>query len=112
MQIQFNTDKNVTGSEGLITSSTSLLSEELIRFSKQITRLEVHFSDEDGNKDGLNDKRCVVEARLAGMKPIAVTNYANTHEQAFFGAINKLKTSLEKVTGRLKDHYKGNNIYG
>ena len=85
-------------------TSTSLISEELSRFSPQITRLEIHLSDEDGNKDGLNDKRCMVEARLAGMKPIAVTNQANTHEQAFLGAIDKLKTSLEKITGRLKDY--------
>jgi ribosome-associated translation inhibitor RaiA len=104
MQIQFNTDKNVTGSEDLIASSKSLISEELSRYSEKITRVEIHFSDEDGNKDGYNDKRCIVEARLAGMKPIAVTNHANTHDQAFLGAIDKLKTSLEKITGRLKDY--------
>ncbi len=104
MQIQFNTDKNITGSEDLIASSTSLISEELNRFSDQITRVEVHLSDEDGNKDGLNDKRCMVEARLAGMKPIAVTDHANTHEQAILGALDKMKTSLEKITGRLKTY--------
>ncbi len=104
MQIQINTDKNVTGSEDLIASSTSLISEHLSRFSEQITRVEVHFSDEDGNKDGHNDKRCMVEARLAGMNPIAVTNLANTHEQAVFGALDKLKTSLKKITGRLKNY--------
>jgi len=104
MQIQFNTDKNVTWSEDLIASSTSLISEELSRFSQQITRVEVHLSDEDSNKDGLNDKRCMVEARLAGMNPIAVTNHANTHELAVSGAIDKLKTSLEKITGRLKNY--------
>jgi ribosome-associated translation inhibitor RaiA len=104
MQIQFNTDKNVTGNEELMASSTTLISEELSRFSQQITRVEVHFSDEDGNKDGFNDKRCMVEARLAGMKPIAVTDHANTHEQAISGALNKLKTSLEKITGRLKNY--------
>jgi len=100
MQIQFNTDKNVTVSEGLITSSTSLVSEKLSKYSHQITRVEVHFSDEDGRKEGFNDKRCVVEARLAGMKPVAVTSQANTHEQALSGAIEKLKTSLERITGR------------
>jgi ribosome-associated translation inhibitor RaiA len=103
MKIQFNTDKNVTGREGLFASSTSLISEELSRFSQQITRVEVHFSDEDGNKDGFNDKRCIVEARLAGMRPIAVTNQANTHEQAILGALDKLKASLETISGRLKD---------
>ena len=104
MQIQFNTDNNVIGSEDLIASSTSIISEELSRFSQQITRVEIHFSDEDGNKEGADDKRCMVEARLAGMKPIAVTNQANTNEQALFGAIDKLKTSLEKITGRLKNY--------
>jgi ribosome-associated translation inhibitor RaiA len=104
MQIQFNTDKNLKGSEELIALSTSLLSEELSRYSQQMTRLEVHLSDEDGNKDGDNDKRCIMEARLAGMKPIAVTECANTHEQAISGAIDKLKTSLERITGRLKNY--------
>ncbi|PJB58653.1 MAG: hypothetical protein CO098_07470 [Bacteroidetes bacterium CG_4_9_14_3_um_filter_41_19] len=104
MQIHFNTDKNLTGSEELIASATSLISEELNRFNQQITRVEVHLSDEDGNKNGVNDKRCILEARLAGMKPIAVTNHANTHEQAIDGAIYKLKISLEKITGRLKDY--------
>jgi len=100
MQIQFNTDKNVTVSEGLIASSTSLISEKLKRYSQQITRVEVHFSDEDGRKEGFNDKRCVVEARLAGMKPVAVTSHANSHEQALSGAVEKLKTSLERIIGR------------
>ena len=104
MQIQFNTDKNVILNEEQITSSTSIIQEELSRFSSQITRMEIHLSDEDGDKDGLNDIRCMVEARLAGMKPIAVINNANTHEQAIMGAIDKLKTSLEKITGRLEDN--------
>lgn len=104
MQIEFNTDNNVTWSEDLIASSTSLISEELSRFSHQITRVEVHLSDEDGKKDGFNDKRCMMEARLAGMKPIAVTDNANTHEQAISGAIDKMIASLEKLTGRLKNY--------
>jgi hypothetical protein len=65
--------------------------------------VEVHLSDEDGNKNGLNDKRCIMEARLSGMKPMAVTHHATTHEQAISGAIDKLKASLEKITGRLED---------
>ena len=104
MQIQFNTDKNISGNEELIASSNSIISEELSKFSQQITRVEVHLSDENGNKDGLNDKRCMVEARLAGLNPIAVTDQADTIEQALWGAIDKLKTSLEKITGRLKNY--------
>jgi ribosome-associated translation inhibitor RaiA len=104
MTIQFNTDSNITGDEKLRAPLISLISEELSRFSHQITRVEVHLSDENGPKEGLNDKRCTIEARLEGMKPIAVTNHANTHEEAVEGAVNKLKTSLDSVIGRLRNH--------
>jgi len=104
MTIQFNTDSNITGDEKLRAPLISLISEELSRFSHQITRVEVHLSDENGTKEGLNDKRCTIEARLEGMKPIAVTNHANTHEEAVEGAVNKLKTSLDSVIGRLRNH--------
>jgi len=104
MIIQFNTDNNVEVREGLRAPLISLISEELGRFSHQITRVEVHLSDENGDKQGSNDKRCMIEARLAGMKPIAVTNHANTHEQAVEGAVEKLKTSLDTILGRLRNY--------
>jgi ribosome-associated translation inhibitor RaiA len=104
MTIQFNTDNNVKVSEKLRIPLISLISEELSRFSHQITRVEVHLSDENGDKKGLNDKRCMIEVRLSGMNPLAVTNHANTHEQAVEGALYKLKTSLNTILGRLRDH--------
>lgn len=104
MTIQFNTDNNIAGSEELRAPLISLISEELSRFSHQITRLEVHLTDENGPKEGLNDKRCMIEARLEGMKPIAVTNHANTYEEAVEGAVDKLKTSLDTILGRLRNH--------
>jgi ribosome-associated translation inhibitor RaiA len=104
MIIQLNTDKNLAGTKKLNTYLNSLISEELSRFSNQITRVEIHLSDENGPKGGLNDKRCIMEARLEGMKPIAVTNHAETQELAVEGAIAKLKSSLEKITGSLRTH--------
>ncbi len=104
MTIQFNTDKNVTGREEFTTPLVTLVSEELNRFSSQITRVEIHLSDENGKKEGQNDKRCLMEARLEGMKPIAVTNNADNTEQAVKGALDKLKTSLETILGRLSNH--------
>ncbi|MFC2086900.1 HPF/RaiA family ribosome-associated protein [Bacteroidota bacterium] len=100
MIIQFNTDNNINSSEILRKPLINLISEALSRFGKQITRVGVHLSDEDGNKDGLNDKRCMLEAR----QPIAVTNHADNHEQAVSGAIDKLKTSLDTIFERLRNH--------
>jgi ribosome-associated translation inhibitor RaiA len=104
MTIQFNTDKNITGSEELRAPLIALISQELDRFSQHITRLEVHLSDENGHKDGPNDIRCLLEARLEGRQPIAVTKNANTPERAVEGALEKLTTSLNTIVGRLRNH--------
>ena len=104
MIVQINTDKNISGTEEFRTPVIALISDELNRFSNQITRVEVHLSDENANKGGINDKKCVLEARLEGMKPVAVTNKADTVELAIDGAIDKLKNSLTTILGRLKSY--------
>ena len=104
MTIQFNTDNNISGREELTAPLIALISGEIDRFSEHITRLEVHLSDENGFKDGPNDIRCMLEARIEGRQPIAVTHQANSHEQAVEGAIDKLKTSLDTIIGRLRNH--------
>ncbi len=104
MTIQINTDNNLNVHEAFGNKLDDLLSEELSRFSEHITRLEVHLSDENGFKEGLNDKRCLLEARLEGRQPIAVTGLANTYELAVDSAIDKLTTSLGTILGRLRNH--------
>jgi len=104
MTIQINTDKNVSVHEAFEAQLDGLLSEELSRFSEHITRLEVHLSDENGNKQGQNDKRCMIEARIEGRQPIAVTDRANDYELAVSGAIEKLKTSMDTIVGKMKYH--------
>jgi len=104
MNIQFNSDKNLTVHAEYEASLSGMLKDELSRFSEHITRLEVHLSDENGSKEGQNDKRCLLEARLKGRNPIAVTEDANTYDLAVSGATEKLKSSLDKITGKLKNH--------
>ena len=104
MTIQFNTDKTISGSEANTAPFTAQIADELSRFASQITRIEVHLSDEDGKKDGLNNIRCLMEARLEGKQPIAVTNQADSVDQAVSGAIDKLKASLETITGRERNY--------
>jgi ribosome-associated translation inhibitor RaiA len=104
MTIQINTDKNLSVHEAFKAQLDGLLKEELSRFSEHITRLEVHLSDENGIKQGLNDKRCMIEARIEGRQPIAVTEKANDYELAVSGAIEKLKASLDTMVGKLRIH--------
>ena len=102
MKVQINTDSNIEGHDELVQLVEAVVRSALDRFSEQITRVEVHLSDENSDKKfGTDDKRCLLEARLAGLQTIAVSHQAATLEQAVDGAAEKLKRSLDSTLGRL-----------
>ena len=59
--------------------------------------------DQNSDKSGQDDKRCMMEARLEGRQPTAVTHQAASLADAVDGAADKLKRSLESTLARLKD---------
>lgn len=95
MQIQVNTDKNIEGSARMTAYFTETLEEALGRFEDRITSVQVHLSDENAEKEGSDDKRCLLEARLKGLKPVVVSHNAENIDYALSGAIDKLVKSLE-----------------
>lgn len=103
MQIQINTDHNIEGHETLAAQISSVVENALSRFSDHITRVEVHLSDENGDKSGKNDMRCMMEARLEDRQPIAVTHHATTVNQAVDGAADKLARLVDHNLGRVRD---------
>jgi len=104
MTIQFNTDKTIKWDQRHDEHFNTVLAEELKRYSSHITRIEVHLSDENGSKEGINDIRCLMEARLEGKQPIAITATANSEEQAILDAVGKLSASLKTTIGRMTEH--------
>lgn len=104
MTIQVNSDHNLTIHDEFRTSIHTRLSEGLHRFSSHLTRLEVHFSDENGGKEGINDKKCVLEARLSGQPVVTVKDHGNTYDQALAGCIAKIKSALGHKMDKLKEH--------
>lgn len=105
MQIQINTDRNIEGHEALAAQVSGVIESTLSRFSDHITRVEVHLSDENSDKKGGNDNmRCLMEARLEGRQPVAVTHQAATLDQAVDSAADKLARLIESTLGRLRDH--------
>jgi ribosome-associated translation inhibitor RaiA len=104
MQIQINTDANIDGREAVASHARDLVENALARFSDRITRVEVHVSDQNSEKGGKADKRCMMEARLEGRRPTAVTHTSATLDQAVDGAAHKLARSLESALGRARDH--------
>lgn len=105
MIIQVNTDHNIDGHREHAQQIEADVESCLERFGDQITRVEVHLSDENSDKkSGTEDKRCLLEARLAGLHPLAVSDQAETMDQAVDGAIEKLMHSLDSTLGKLEDH--------
>ncbi len=77
---------------------------ELARFDEIVTRIEVHVSDENGNKSTPNDKKCVIEARVEKKQPIAVTATADSPEKAFYEALEKMQRVLDTTLDKIKEH--------
>ena len=103
MQIQVNSDSSVAVDSELSRLVESTVNKALERFNDRITRVEVHLSDVNGPKPGIQDKRCLMEARPAGLDPVAVNNQAATLEEAVWGAAQKLKRLLDSLFGRVGD---------
>ncbi len=101
MQIQVNTDRHIQGGENLQERVQTMVEDAVSHLSDRITRIEVHLSDENSDKGGDKDKRCMLEARVAGIQPIAVTHQAETLALAIDGATEKLQRALETALGKL-----------
>lgn len=104
MHVEVRTDNHIHGSEKLFEEIAAALKETLRHHEGQITRVEVHLADVNGPKGAANDKRCLMEVRLAGHQPIVASHQAATIDDAVDGASTKLARSLESTLGRLYDH--------
>ena len=61
----------------------------------------MHLNDVNGKKPGDDDSRCLIEARLGGMQPLAATHEGATLDQALDGAAKKLQRLLDNTLGKL-----------
>ncbi len=104
MQIRVNTDHDTDGGERVAEHVRSVVEAAVSHFSARITRVEVHLADENGAKAGQDDKRCVIEVRVAKRQPLAVSHRARTLDEAIAGAASKLKRSLDHELTRLQEH--------
>jgi ribosome-associated translation inhibitor RaiA len=100
MQIQINADHHIDGHEALSAWATGEVTSALSRHSAHITRVEIHLTDENSHKGRPGDKSCVLEARMEGRPPMAVTEHAANFHQAVTGACEKLNRSIESAVGR------------
>lgn len=104
MQIHVNTAYTITDRDALVTDVEAVINSSLQYFESQITRVEVHLSDENGKKGGSDDKRCVLEARVERHQPIVASHQAETIKLAYSGAATKLKAAVTSALGKLSTY--------
>jgi ribosome-associated translation inhibitor RaiA len=103
MQVQIQTDHNIEGHEALADQVRGVVEDALSEFSDRVTSVDVHLSNQNSEQEDGNDSlRCMIEARLEGRQPIAVSYQSATLNQAIDGAADKLNRLIDHTLGRLK----------
>ena len=105
MQVHVHTDDHIQGGESLAQWVQDEAKTRLARFAENLTRVEAFLTDVDAGKSGTNDKRCRMEARVAGRPPVTVTADADKMASAVTDALDKLTRVLDTELGRVKDRH-------
>jgi ribosome-associated translation inhibitor RaiA len=106
MQIQVNTDNFIQGDERLEELVKKEVRDHLGYLEDQLTRVEVHLKDQNGDKRGPENIQCTMEARPKGKQPISAQDDAAIIQSAVTGAAKKLKTRLVREFGKLESRQK------
>ena len=100
MKIKVNSDNTIAVDASLTRFVEGKVNRVLARFAKKLTRVEVHLSDVDKRKTGQADKRCLIEVRPAGARPLSVSAKAKKLASAVGQALGKMERSLTTFFGR------------
>lgn len=111
MQILVGTDNRTAGGEGLTARVEASVEGTLARFGNRIIRVLVHLSDvSESSRTHDFDKRCTMEARIAGHQPVSVSHQGGDLLPVVDAAARKLAKALDATLGRLehgRDHRHG-----
>lgn len=100
MQFMFNSDNQTPLGSDTAEKMEALVGSRLERISDRLTRVEVHVSDIDGPRNGGDDKRCAIEIRPNGMRPITAAGQASTVEGAVSAAADKVLKAFDRQIGK------------
>lgn len=101
MQVQIHTDSHIEGSDAMAQWASSTVKTALTHFSSQISRVEVHLSDENGARKNTDQSiQCTLEVRLEGYPPQVLKHQGANVNQALEGALDKMSRLLDSTLGK------------
>jgi ribosome-associated translation inhibitor RaiA len=106
MEININTDNTIDRHQGLDERVREAVESSIGRFGEQVRRVDVHLSNQNGQKHADGDNYCMMEARVSGYEPVVVHAHADNLHLSISGASGKLKRALDSALGRLADKNK------
>ena len=106
MEININTDNTIDRHQGLDERVREAVESSIGRFGEQVRRVDVHLSNQNGQKHADGDNYCMMEARVSGYEPVVVHAHADNLHLSITGASGKLKRALDSALGRLADKNK------
>jgi ribosome-associated translation inhibitor RaiA len=102
MQVKVNHDDHLRITGETAERLSRMVEDALAKYADRVTRVEMHLEDVNAGKHGNADKRCLIEARLAKLQPVAVTHHAESVQLAIDGALERLDRALEHAIGKQK----------
>ena len=99
MQIQINPG-DAGHDDALDARIENAIEDALSRFQDRVTRVEVHLHD-DASQRAADDRRCVMEVRIAGQPPLAVEHSGNDLGEVVRQAAGKLERVVQSRLERL-----------
>ena len=104
MQFQVETDNHIQGRDTLSAYVESIVADAVDPYADRLTHVEAHLGDANSaDKAGADDKRCLLEARVSGVKNVVVSHQAESLELAIEGAAAKLRHALDSTIGKMED---------
>ena len=100
MIVQINAG-DVHSSDALTQKCEEEIASALKHVADQVTRVEVHLHDENAHKSSHDDKRCTMEARIAGQPPLAVDASHDDLYHAIHDAAQKLGRAVTHKLDKL-----------
>jgi predicted component of type VI protein secretion system len=103
MFVQISTDNRIVSDAEANARLEEKVRAKLKRFESRLTDVEVHVTDTNGDKGGI-DKRVSLEARVNGHAPVAVHAESDRVETAVGAAADKAARALEHALAKGKTH--------
>ena len=112
MAVFLRTDNHLNGGERLSRFVEAVAEGAVDHVKNQVTRVDVYLGDENSaaKKTGDHQFRCSMEARVGGLRPLAVTHHASNIDDAVRGAADKLQSVIDSTMDKVS-HKKGRMSY-